>query len=88
MASSLPGSSVHGTLQARILECVAITFSRRSSQPRSPELQADSLLSEPPGKRLIIGAGEGVEGLDRGPEGAGARGGGWGEGRGVNESLR
>ena len=31
---SLPGSSVHGTLQARILEWVAIPFSRGSSQPR------------------------------------------------------
>ena len=31
---SLPGSSVHGILQARILECVAIPFSRGSSQPR------------------------------------------------------
>ena len=31
---SLPGSSVHGILQARILEWVAISFSRRSSQPR------------------------------------------------------
>ena len=29
-----PGSSVHGILQARILECVAILFSRGSSQPR------------------------------------------------------
>ena len=28
---SLPGSSVHGTLQARILERVAISFSRGSS---------------------------------------------------------
>ena len=28
------GSSVHGILQARILEWVAISFSRRSSQPR------------------------------------------------------
>ena len=31
---SPPGSSVHGILQARILESVAIPFSRRSSQPR------------------------------------------------------
>ena len=31
---SLPGSSVHGILQARILEWVAISFSRESSQPR------------------------------------------------------
>ena len=30
----LPGSSVHGILQARMLEWVAIPFSRRSSQPR------------------------------------------------------
>ena len=28
------GSSVHGILQARILECVAIPFSRGSSRPR------------------------------------------------------
>ena len=32
--SSLPGSSVHELLQARILEWVAIPFSRGSSQPR------------------------------------------------------
>ena len=31
---SPPGSSVHGFLQARILEWVAISFSRGSSQPR------------------------------------------------------
>ena len=31
---SLPGSSVHGILQARILEWVADPFSRGSSQPR------------------------------------------------------
>ena len=34
MDCSPPGSSVHGILQARILEWVAISFSRRSSQPR------------------------------------------------------
>ena len=33
MDCSLPGSSVHGILQARILEWVAISFSRGSSQP-------------------------------------------------------
>jgi len=32
---SLPGSSVRGILQARILEWVAISFSRESSQPRN-----------------------------------------------------
>ena len=31
---SLPGSSIHGIFQARILEWVAISFSRRSSGPR------------------------------------------------------
>ena len=31
---SRPSSSIHGILQARILEWVAISFSRRSSQPR------------------------------------------------------
>ena len=31
---SPPGSSVHGILQARILEWGAISFSRGSSQPR------------------------------------------------------
>ena len=35
MACSLPCSSVCGILQARILEWVAISFSRRSSEPRS-----------------------------------------------------
>ena len=34
MDYSLPGSSVHGILQARILEWVAISFSGGSSQPR------------------------------------------------------
>ena len=32
---SLPGSSVHGIFQARILECVAMSSSRGSSAPRS-----------------------------------------------------
>jgi len=34
MDCSLPGSFVHGILQARILEWVVIPFSRGSSQPR------------------------------------------------------
>ena len=34
MDCSPPGSSVHGILQARILEWVAIPLSRGSSQPR------------------------------------------------------
>ena len=34
MDCSLPGSSVHGIFQARILEWMAISFSRRSSLHR------------------------------------------------------
>ena len=34
MDCSLPGSSLHGILQARVLEWVAISFSRGSSRPR------------------------------------------------------
>ena len=34
MDCSLPRSSVHGIFQARVLEWVAISFSRGSSQPR------------------------------------------------------
>ena len=34
MDRSLPGSSVHGILQARILEWVALSFSRGSSPPK------------------------------------------------------
>ena len=34
MGCSLPGSSIHGIFHARILEWVATSFSRRSSQPR------------------------------------------------------
>ena len=35
MDCSLPGSSVHGIFQARVLEWIAISFSRGSSQPRA-----------------------------------------------------
>ena len=46
---SPPGSSVHGILQARILEWVAIPFSTKSFRSRNQTLQA-VLYSEPPGK--------------------------------------
>ena len=50
MHCSMPGSSVHGILQARILEWVAIPFSRDlpnpAIKPRSPALQVDSSQSE------------------------------------------
>ena len=59
MCCSLPGYSIHGIFQGRILEWVAMPSSRESSQPRartqascrrSPAWQADSFLTEPPGK--------------------------------------
>ena len=57
MDCSLPGSFVHGISQARILKCVAISFSRGSSQsrdwPRYPALQEDSLLTKPPGLSFL-----------------------------------
>ena len=46
MDCSPPGSSGHGILQARIQEWVAIPFSNPGMEPKSPTLQADSLLSE------------------------------------------
>ena len=53
----LPGSSVQGILQARILEWVVFPFSRDlptpGIKPRSPPLQVDSLPSEPPGKSRL-----------------------------------
>ena len=38
MDCSLPGSSLHGILQARVLEWVVISFSRGSSHPRDRTL--------------------------------------------------
>ena len=59
MDHSLPSSSVHGILQARILEWVAMPSSRGSSWPRnqthalmSPSLQGGSVPLAPPGKPL------------------------------------
>ena len=54
MNCSPPGSSVHGVLQARILEWVAITpgaLPHSGIELQSPTVQADSLPSEPPGKQ-------------------------------------
>ena len=57
---SPPSSSVHGILQARTLEWAAISFSRRSSQPRDRTHVCLCLLHlqvglppAPPGKPLI-----------------------------------
>ena len=53
--------TVHGILQARILEWIAFPFSRGSSQtgiePRWPSLWADSLPAEPQGKPKNTGVG-------------------------------
>ena len=51
---SPPGSFVHGILQARTLEWLPFPspggLPDPGIEPRSPALQADALLSEPPGK--------------------------------------
>ena len=53
--------TVHGILQARVLEWVAFPFSRDlpnpGIKPRSPTLQADSLPAEPQGKPKNTGVG-------------------------------
>ena len=46
---SPPGSSVHGTLQARILEWVAISFQGEPVYPLAPAL-AGGIFTEPPEK--------------------------------------
>ena len=43
MDCSLPGSSVHGILQARILKWVAMSSSRVSFLPRDPNLMSLAL---------------------------------------------
>ena len=54
MDFSPPGSSVHGILQATILEWVSFPspgdLSNPGIKPGSPALQVDSLAYEPPGK--------------------------------------
>ena len=60
MDGSPPGSSVHGISQARILTGVGCHsffqggLPNPGSEPGSPALQADSLLSEAPGKPFSI----------------------------------
>ena len=59
MDRSLAGFSVHGILQARVLEWVAMPYSRGSSQPRDQThvshvsyFAGRFLTAEPPGKPL------------------------------------
>ena len=51
---NLPGSSVHGILQARVLEWVAISSSRDlpdpGIEPATPTLAGRVFTTEPPGK--------------------------------------
>ena len=53
-----PGSSVHGIFQARILEWVAISFSRGSSQPRDQAhiicIAGRFFTAKPPGKPTVL----------------------------------
>ena len=59
MDCSLPGSSLHGILQARVLEWVAISFSRGSSQPRDW-----TRVSCIPGRRFNLWATREAQGLN------------------------
>ena len=60
MECSLPGSSVHGILQARILEWVAIPFSRGSFQPRDRICVSWLWFITVKGHRLKSGIGKGA----------------------------
>ena len=44
--------TVHGILQARILESIAFLFCNPGTEPQSPTLQGDSLSAEPQGKPM------------------------------------
>ena len=59
MDCSLPGSSIHGILQARVLEWVAISFSRGSSQPRD-----QTRVSWIPGRRFNLWATDKCNNMD------------------------
>ena len=73
MNCNLPGSSVHGILQARTLEWVAMPFLRRSSKPGSKALSQASLAlatrfvtTAPTGKPLnVLGEVKILKGLRR-----------------------
>jgi len=49
--------TVHGILQARIMEWVAFPFSRRSSQPRDQTQVSSLWAAEPQGKPKNTGVG-------------------------------
>ena len=58
MDYSSPGPSVHGILQARIMEWVAVPspgdLPDPGIEPGSPTWQADSLSSEPPEHGVLV----------------------------------
>ena len=70
-----PGSSVHGILQARILEWVPFRSAGDLPDlgigPGSPTLQADSLRSELPGKPGSINNWLGMRGMRKVQQGMG-----------------
>ena len=61
MDHSPPGPSVHGILQARILEWVSFPLSRESSQSKDPTWVSSTegrfFTTEPPGNHLQAGGG-------------------------------
>ena len=57
MDRSLPGPSIHGIFQTRVLECVAIAFSRKAAAAAAKSLQScptlcDPIDSSPPGSSI------------------------------------
>ena len=74
MDCSLPGSSVRGMSQARILEWVFISFSRGSSDPgieptspEAPALAGGFFTTEPPRKSLLSSAAAAAKSLQSCP---------------------
>ena len=60
---SLPGSSVYGILQARILEWVVISFSLGSSQPRDQTCISEHLLHQQVGSLPLASPGKPTNGI-------------------------
>ena len=54
MDGSPPGSSVHGILQARVLEWFDFLLQGIFPTPNSPALQVDSLPTESPGNPMVL----------------------------------
>ena len=63
MNCNLPGSSVHGISQARILGWVAVSFSRGTflTQGSNPRLPSSSVVKNPPASAEDMGSIPGVE---------------------------